>query len=140
MKLLIVGASRGTGAHAVRIALARGHQVTAFARTPEKLGIQDPKLTLFPGDFHDQGVVDRAVAGQDAVVVTIAPSALKEFKADPTYFSSGTARVIDAMKKHGVRRIVLLSAFGTGESRALANFFVDKVLISLPPQAPLRGP
>jgi uncharacterized protein YbjT (DUF2867 family) len=130
MKLAILGASRGTGAHAVRTALARGHQVTAFARTPERLGIQDPKLTLFPGDFHQRESLDRALAGQDAVLVTVSPSGLKQFKANPTYFSSGTGLAIDAMKAHGVRRLVVLSAFGVGESRALANFFVEKVLIS----------
>ncbi|WP_394842064.1 hypothetical protein LZC95_33925 [Pendulispora brunnea] len=45
MRILIVGASKGTGALAVEAALARGHEVTAFARSAEKLAIEHPKLT-----------------------------------------------------------------------------------------------
>jgi uncharacterized protein YbjT (DUF2867 family) len=42
MRILVIGASQGTGALAARAALARGHDVTAFARSPEKLGDQHP--------------------------------------------------------------------------------------------------
>jgi putative NADH-flavin reductase len=38
MKILVIGASHGTGALCVTSALAKGHAVTAFSRTPAKLG------------------------------------------------------------------------------------------------------
>jgi uncharacterized protein YbjT (DUF2867 family) len=129
MKILIVGASQGTGALTVREACARGHEVTAFARNPQKLDFAHEKLTPLRGDFHDAQSVSAAVRGNDAVIVTASATSLRVFKEDPQYFSRGTRHVLDAMKEHGVKRLVILSALGTGESRKLVNFFVDKLLV-----------
>ena len=130
MKISILGASRGTGAAAVRVALDRGHGVTAFARSPDKLALLHPRLVKLAGDFHQRESVESAVRGQDAVIVTASATSLKGFKQNPNYFSQGTGYAVDAMKTHGVRRLVVLSALGTGESRRLMNFFVDKLVIS----------
>ncbi len=130
MKILILGASRGTGAEAVKIALARGHEVTAFARTPNKLVLEHPKLTKLAGDFHDRESVASAVRGHNAVIITASFTSFKALGDNPNYYSQGTGYAIEAMKAHGVRRLVVLSAWGVGESRKLANFFVDKLVIS----------
>ena len=63
LRLLVVGASQGTGALTVSAALARGHQVTAFARSPQKLTIEHASLTKRAGSFHDAAAVDAAVVG-----------------------------------------------------------------------------
>ncbi len=68
--------------------------------------------------------------------MTAMASRVKDFKANPNWFSMGTGYAVDAMKAHGVRRIVVLSALGTGESRPLAGFLVEKLLISFL----LKGP
>jgi uncharacterized protein YbjT (DUF2867 family) len=136
MKISILGASQGTGAEATRMALARGHEVTAFARSPDKLELSHPKLTKMKGDFHQRESVDAAVIGRDAIIVTASATSLKAFKENPTYFSQGTGYTIGAMKAHGVRRLVVLSAFGTGESRKLAGFLLDTLVISFLLKAP----
>ncbi|WP_164001767.1 NAD(P)-dependent oxidoreductase [Pyxidicoccus caerfyrddinensis] len=138
MRIVVIGASQGTGALAVRTALERGHSVTAFARSPEKLVLEHPKLTRLKGDFHQRSSVDEAVRGQDAVIVTASSTSLKGFKENPNYFSQGTAYVIEAMKAQGIRRLSVLSALGTGESRRLANFIVDKLVISFLLKAPFE--
>jgi uncharacterized protein YbjT (DUF2867 family) len=138
MKISILGASQGTGAEAVKVALSRGHDVTAFARSPEKLTLDHPKLTRQKGDFHRRDSVDAAVRGQDAVIITASSTSLKGFKENPNYFSQGTAYAIEAMKAHGVRRLVVLSALGTGDSRKLMNFLVDKLVVSLLLKAPFE--
>jgi uncharacterized protein YbjT (DUF2867 family) len=130
MKILVVGASQGTGAECARMALDRGHDVTAFARTPGRLAIEHPKLTRVAGDFHDRTSVDAAVRGHDAVIVTASSTSMRGFKKKPRYFSEGTALVIDAMNAHGVRRLSVLSALGTGESIRLMNFFLRTLLVS----------
>jgi uncharacterized protein YbjT (DUF2867 family) len=130
MRLLIIGASQGTGARAVEAALAHGHDVTAFARSPQKLALEHPKLTKRAGDFHQRASVDAAVRGHDAVIITASANRLGAFKENPHYFSQGTGYVIDAMKASGVKRLVVLSALGTGDSRKLSNFLVDKLVIS----------
>jgi uncharacterized protein YbjT (DUF2867 family) len=121
MNILVVGASQGTGALAVRSALDKGHQVTAFARSPQKLAIENPQLKRMAGNFHVAASVEAAVAGHDAVIVTASATRLSAFKENPRYFSRGTRCVIDAMKKGGVKRLVVLSAIGTGDSRPLLN-------------------
>ena len=131
MKILVLGASQGTGALVVTEALARGHDVTAFARSPEKLQLAGPRLQKVSGDFHDAASVKSAVAGHDAVVITASATSLAGFKAQPDYFSLGTGHAIAAMKALGVRRLVVLSALGTGESRALMPWVARKLVVDL---------
>ena len=121
MRILIVGASQGTGALAVRAALDKGHRVTAFARSPQKLALDHAQLEKVTGDFHQAASVEAAVPGHDAVIVTASATRLSAFKDNPRYFSQGTGTVIDAMKKAGVKRLVVLSALGVGQSRPLLN-------------------
>jgi uncharacterized protein YbjT (DUF2867 family) len=129
MHILIIGASQGTGALAVRAALDAGHEVTAFARSPQKLAFDHPKLRKLKGDFHQATSVEAAVAGHDAVIVTASASGLGAFKENPNYFSQGTGYTIDAMKKTGVKRLVVLSALGTGDSRPLLNPVLRALMI-----------
>ncbi len=129
MRILVVGASKGTGALAVKAALARGHEVTAFARSPDKLAVEHTKLTKLVGDFHDRASVDGAVPGHDAVIITASATSFKTLRADPTYFSRGTRFVLDAMRTEGVKRLVVLSALGVGDSRPLVNIVVRTIAI-----------
>ena len=76
---------------------------------------------------HCAAAVDAAVAGQDAVIIAVNTSG-GVFKENPTYVSSGVALVIEAMKRHSVSRLVVVSALGTGDSRPLLGWFVRTVL------------
>ena len=129
MNILVLGASKGTGALCVKSALALGHSVTAFARTPAKLELTDPKLTKVAGNFHDATAVAAAVKGHDAVIICASVGALSDFKTKPDYFSSGTKHCIDAMKQLGVKRLVVLSAQGAGDSLVTANWFLRTFVI-----------
>jgi uncharacterized protein YbjT (DUF2867 family) len=121
MNILVIGASQGTGALAVRAALAKGHRVTAFSRNPRKLALEHAQLERVAGDFHQAASVDAAVPDHDAVIITASAASLGAFKENPRYFSQGTGYVVDAMKKAAVKRLVVLSALGVGESLPLLN-------------------
>lgn len=113
MRILIFGATGGTGRELVTQALQRGHDVTAFVRSPDKLSSADPHLRVLRGDVANAEAVRAAVPGHDAVV-----SALGAFSRVPTTLLSDAAReIVAAMQAHGVRRIVWESAFGVGETR-----------------------
>jgi putative NADH-flavin reductase len=129
MKIIVIGASQGTGALCVKSALAKGHQVTAFSRTPTKLSLTHPSLTKVAGDFHDPASISAAITGHDAVIVSASPSSLSTIKEKPDYFSRGTKCCIDAMKTHGVKRLVVLSANGVGPSAPLASWFQRTLLV-----------
>lgn len=67
MKLLIFGATGGTGRQLVDQALQQGHEVTAFVRNPAKFATRHEKLKVLKGNVMDCHSVGAAVAGQDAV-------------------------------------------------------------------------
>src|ERR1700738_3000974 len=67
-RVLIVGATGGTGRQLVTQALERGYAVTALARDPSRLQVDHPQLTVVQGDVLDAGAVDAAMRGQEAVL------------------------------------------------------------------------
>jgi nucleoside-diphosphate-sugar epimerase len=124
MKVFVVGASRGSGRAAVEELLSAGHDVTAFSRHASQLGIRSDRLKILDGDAMSATDAERAVQGQDAVIVTlgISENALRVrlFGSPVTPInvrSAGTRNVISAMRKHGVRKLVVQSSYGVGETR-----------------------
>ncbi len=113
MKVAIFGASGRTGRPLVGQALERGYEVTTFVRDPLKFGISHERLTVVEGDIMDGSAVESAVLGQDAVV-----SALGHAKGSPKNVQTrGTAHIVAAMEKHGVRRLVSLTGAGVRDPR-----------------------
>src|SRR5690242_21851148 len=71
LRLLVLGATGGTGKELVRQPLARGHTVTAFVRDPARLAIAHASLRTVVGDALDPAAVDAAVPGHDAVLCAL---------------------------------------------------------------------
>jgi uncharacterized protein YbjT (DUF2867 family) len=118
MKVLVIGATGGTGAHAVRKALAAGHEVTAFARNPDAVTERHPKLRVAKGDARDAASLDAAVEGQDAVLIAFGARSFKEHDLQETLMR----HLVPALQKHGVKRVVHLSAWGAGDSAQHTKF------------------
>jgi uncharacterized protein YbjT (DUF2867 family) len=102
----------------------RGHEVTAFARRASAAFEGRAGVRAVDGDATVPGDVGRAVRGQDAVVVTLGISEpplrvrLLGSRGTPLDVRSrGTAAVVAAMREHGVRRLVVQSSYGVGETR-----------------------
>ncbi len=122
MKIIIFGASGRTGRHLISQALEQGHAVTAFARTPGKIQTRHERLQIIQGDIHDLDTVEQATAGQNAVLCALGLN-----KDDSvTALADGTRNIIQAMKQHGVRRILNVSAAGFSGERA--DFLTGKIL------------
>jgi putative NADH-flavin reductase len=68
MKILIIGATGGTGKAIVEQALSQGHAVTVLARNPTKITIKHEQLVVVKGNVLDYDSVDHAVHGHDVVV------------------------------------------------------------------------
>ncbi|ADG75328.1 NAD-dependent epimerase/dehydratase [Cellulomonas flavigena DSM 20109] len=127
MHVLVVGATGGSGRAAVAELTARGHTVTALSRHASAL--TGPGVRGVGGDATDPAVVDALVAGQDAVVVTLGISEtpvrvrLRGPVGTPADVRSrGTRVVVDAMRRHGVRRLVVQTSYGVGSTRSLLPF------------------
>lgn len=111
MKILVIGAAGKTGTEVVQQAIAAGHEVTAFVHQAGDYHV--PGVRVLEGDASDQAAMDAAVAGQDAVLDTIGGKT--PFKAT-TLESSVAATIIASMQQKGVRRLVVTSMLGEGDS------------------------
>ena len=124
MNVLVVGATGGSGRAAVRSLLAAGHRVTAFARGARSLEGMSADLRCVVGDAMDASQLRDAMPGHDAVVVTLGiaenPIRVRWSGAKSTASnvrSAGTANIVDAMRDKGVRRLVVQTSYGVGETR-----------------------
>jgi len=113
MKILVIGASGGSGRQLVAQALERGYAVTALVRNRAKLISTHQFLTIQVGDVLDQSSVDQAVAGQDAVLCALGH---KRWFYPNRILSKGTENIIHAMNTHRVRRFVCETSLGVGDS------------------------
>jgi len=125
MKVLVIASSRRVRRQLIEQAQVEGHEVTALEAKLPRFRWRRPKYRLIKGDVLDERSLATAVAGQDAVVCWLTP---KDRRQPSTYLWEGTANLIRAMEKHGVRRLICISACGTGESRGHCGFFYDKIV------------
>jgi len=110
VRLLIAGAAGRTGRIVVRLALERGHRVTAFVHDPARAPSPHPSLTVAVGDARDAAVVAPLVPGHDAIVSVLSHPGARVV----TVFSQGTRALADAAEAVGIRRFVAVSAEPAG--------------------------
>src|SRR5438309_1778038 len=107
MKLFVIGATGRTGREVVQQALARGHDVTAFVRSPESITLKNERLTVLKGNAMDEDQLSKAMQNHDAVISTLGPR--QPFKPTSLLRNSALATT-RAMHRSGVKRLVILSA------------------------------
>ena len=106
--IVVIGANGGTGLHLVKMALQRGHEVTAIVRDPKKLQIHHPKLTVIKGDILQPETLLGSFANKDVVISAIGTSST----AATTLYSCGSENVLMSMRETGVTRAFFVSAAG----------------------------
>src|SRR5882724_6800383 len=108
MKLFVLGATGRTGTEIIDLARARGHQITAFVRSPQKLR-PAASLTIVRGDPLSQESIAAALPGHDAVLSAIGPPPKDAFR--PSTLVTDCARAtVNAMAASGVARLGIVSA------------------------------
>lgn len=122
MKVVILGATGGTGRELVKQALELGHDVTAFVRDPSRLKIGHERLAMVVGNMLDPSSLEKAIAGQDAVISALGSPGLGK----STDLSEGTANIIRVMENSGVKRLIFESTIGIDDSRDHAPWIARK--------------
>ena len=126
MKITVIGGSKGTGAQLAGLARDAGHEVTVLSRS----GTAPTGVRSVTGSATDAAAVREAVTGADAVVVTVGGA-----KGVRHQRAQVTRAVIAAMREAGVRRLVVQSSLGAGDSasqlpRPLGT--ITKLMLMLP--------
>ncbi len=118
MRLAIFGGTGGTGLELTRQSLEKGHSVRVLARNPNRMPLVSPNMRIVLGNVLDRESVSKTVLGSDAVLSCLGQRTLLR---NTRVCSAGTHLILEVMQAQGVRRLVVESAFGVGESLAVAN-------------------
>jgi putative NADH-flavin reductase len=94
-------------------ALAEGHSVRALARDPSRLA-EVQRLHVVAGDARDRDAVVEVIRGQEAVLCALGG---RPWRPAERVCATAIENIIPAMSEHRVRRIVVISTFGAGETR-----------------------
>jgi len=127
MKVLVLGASGGVGKHLVRLACDQGHIVTALVRRAD--GIDSRARTLID-DVLRPGCFDEHVRGNEVVLSALGikrtnPANPWSALASPPDFTARTAAMlVNAMRQHGLARLIAVSAAGVADSAARMNLLM----------------
>jgi putative NADH-flavin reductase len=105
MKLALFGSTGTVGAVLLERVRSAGHCAHALVRSPCQPSQSDPDVSFTVGNALDASAVDRVIAGTDAVLSTLGGVR------GPDSLSAGTALILQAMKQHHVRRLVLVQGF-----------------------------
>jgi len=109
MRLFILGANGKTGTQLIDLALARGHEVTAFVRSPAKVTRRHPRLRVQRGDPHRTDELASALPGHDVVISALGVRPPQAFRPH-TLVQECAASTVAAMTRTGVGRLILVSA------------------------------
>ena len=132
-RVLIIGATGGTGRELVAQALDRGYLVTALARQPsaiQAIYVNHQRLRVVTGDVLDYPSLESAVKGHDAVLCALGH---KRYFRPTRILSEGTRNLLRAMSTHGVHRLVCETSLGIGGSAGRMGlyytFFVLPIIL-----------
>ncbi len=129
MKILVIGAAGKTGEALVKQALAAGHTVTAFVHDAKEFDAPatgGPVARVIEGDVLDTAVLDSAVAGQDAVLDALGGHTPWK---ETTLETNAARNLIEAMERHGVKRLLVVSAIGVGDTANLVPSWYEHLIM-----------
>lgn len=115
MRVLVFGGTKGVGRFFVQRAHEMGHAVTVFARDPGSVDAWRPAaVRVVKGDAKDRAAVVAAVPGHDAVLISLGPTGVERVQ---HFIGRATEWIVEAMEAANVRRLILMSGLGVGQSR-----------------------
>lgn len=124
MKIAVIGASAGIGAETVKSALKRGHSIRGLSRNITSLP-EHTSLTKITGTALSAGDLKNAIAGTDAVIVTVGTK-----KKKGTTLFSNLAKTLSMVTSELDYKgpVIIVTGFGTGESARYLTFFLRLVI------------
>lgn len=109
MKVFLFGATSPTGKMVLENLLAQNHSVTALARNPDNITIQNSNLKLVKGDVFDPSSFAESIKDNDVVVSILGTGSNNK---PTTIYSAGGQNILDAMRKAGIKKLITLTSGG----------------------------
>ena len=130
MKLLLFGATGGTGREILSQGLAAGHHITAFVRNPTAITIKDDKLLVTKkGDLADQRAIEDALRGKDAVISALGNKTGMALRQPNTIISDGLRNILRGMNATNVSRLIFITSFGVSDTIVLPEKLFIKIFL-----------
>jgi len=133
--ILVIGANGGIGRQTVEAALAMDFQVTAVLRDPSKLSRVHPNLKIVKGNILEPAGFESHLHGKDAVISAIGVKGGLMHDEPTTLYSQGNYRLLEAMRREGIKRVFFISASAVEISpvlplmvRLVAKYVIQKLL------------
>lgn len=121
MRVVVFGATGGTGKLLIQQAIANSYQVVAYARYPSKIDFKSEQLTIVKGELSDEKSIENAINGADAVISLLGPRGDSKHKP----LTNGMKNIVKAMKTKSVRRLVASSTLSVRDPEDKPNFTVS---------------
>ena len=112
MRIAVIGATGGVGAHVTRLAVEQGHTVVAMARDPSKIKAEASEKRKMDLNDRDVALLADSIRGCDIVL-----SCIGNRRGEPSVVERGTMAIMAAMSKANVQRMAMVSSIGVGDSR-----------------------
>ena len=131
--IAVLGANGRTGIEIVKQALEKGWVVKALVRDKQKIKLANPNLHVVEGNPMRIDEVTKVVEETDAVSVALNIGRKTDLPPSKVVSPLDLLRVsldntINAMQENGVKRVITVSAWGTGDSYKETNW-IFKFLI-----------
>src|SRR6202171_3937108 len=120
LSVLVTGATGKQGGHLVRELLARGHSVRALTRKPESpaaAALAELGVTIVPGNFDDEGSLERAARGVDTVFAMSTP-----FEGGSKTETLEGTNILRAASRVRVKHFVYSSVAGADRATGIPHF------------------
>jgi len=108
LQFVVLGATGGTGREIIRQAMDRGHSVTAFVRSSDRLKHLANRIAIQRGDLLNSDQLETVIRGHDAVLSGFGPR-VPVSKADAHLLEQFAMALCTAMSRAGVKRVVVES-------------------------------
>ena len=113
MRIAVFGGTGGTGRQIIEQALDAGHQISALVRDPNRLSEASKQANIIVGDVLNAQKVCETISGADAVAVSLGG----RIDSPENTVSQGTKNVITCMHELGIKRLIVVTSLGVGNSK-----------------------
>ena len=128
MKVTIFGATGFAGKAILKEALAQNHQVTILVRNKSAISIHDKRLTIVEGNVMDRKKVSEVLKNQEAAIQCLGAGG-KSIVQPNTFISDATRIIVEAMEKLEVKRVIVMSNVGAGNSIDFQPWLFTKIIL-----------